>query len=91
MSAMRPEGSVGHEWEVNRCPRCGSVPNVVNAVSHLWRVSRGPGTGSTQVGPFRHTRPPLSGSTTLGSRFSAMEFDQGRVLPGLAHLPLPTN
>jgi hypothetical protein len=35
MSVMRPEGSVGHEWEVDRRPRCGSVLGVVNAASHL--------------------------------------------------------
>jgi hypothetical protein len=36
---MRPEGSVGLEWEVVRRPRCGSVLGVVNGASHLWRVS----------------------------------------------------
>jgi hypothetical protein len=30
MSAMWLEGSVGHEWEVNRLPCYGSVPSVVN-------------------------------------------------------------
>jgi hypothetical protein len=29
MSAMRPEGFVGHEWEAGRRWRCGSVPDVV--------------------------------------------------------------
>jgi hypothetical protein len=52
MSAMRPEGSVGHEWEVDRCPLYGPVPSVVNAVGHLWRVSLGLGTRSIRVVPF---------------------------------------
>jgi hypothetical protein len=43
MSAIRPEGSVGHEWEADWCPRCGSVPGVVNAASHLCWVSLEPG------------------------------------------------
>jgi hypothetical protein len=69
MSAKRPEGFVGHEWEADRHPRYGSVPSMVNAASHLWRVSLGPGTGSTRVLPFRHAHPPLSGSImpALGS------------------------
>jgi hypothetical protein len=29
MSVVRPERSVGHEWEADRRPRCGSVPGVV--------------------------------------------------------------
>jgi hypothetical protein len=29
MSAMWPEGFVGHEWKVDRCLRCGSVLSVV--------------------------------------------------------------
>jgi hypothetical protein len=37
MSAMRSEGSVGHEWEAGRRPRHGSVPGAVNATSHLWQ------------------------------------------------------
>jgi hypothetical protein len=41
MSAMRPEGSVGHEWEADWRPRYGSVPDVVNMASHLWRVRPG--------------------------------------------------
>jgi hypothetical protein len=57
MSAMRPEGSVGHEWEADRRTRCGSVLGMVNAGSHLWRVSPRPDTGSTQVVSFRHARP----------------------------------
>jgi hypothetical protein len=34
-SAMRPEGSIGHEWEADRHPRYDSVLGVVNAASHL--------------------------------------------------------
>jgi hypothetical protein len=77
MSAMRPEGSVGQEWEANRCPRCGSAPDVVNAASHLWRVGRRSGTGSSQVVPFRPARRPLSGSTTLVPGLGAAGFDRG--------------
>jgi hypothetical protein len=39
MSTMRLEGSIGHEWEANRHPCCGSMSGVVNAANHLWRVS----------------------------------------------------
>jgi hypothetical protein len=39
MSDMWPDDSVGHEWEADQCPRCGSVPGMVNAGSHLWQVS----------------------------------------------------
>jgi hypothetical protein len=46
MSAMRLEGSVGHEWEADKHPLCGPVPSVVNAAGHLWRVSLGLGAGS---------------------------------------------
>jgi hypothetical protein len=35
MSAMHIEGAIGHEWEADRRPRCGSVPGVVNPTSHL--------------------------------------------------------
>jgi hypothetical protein len=42
-SYVRPEGSVGLEWEADRRPRCGSVLGVVNTASHLWQVSSGPG------------------------------------------------
>jgi hypothetical protein len=52
MSAMRLDGSVGHEWEADRRPRCGSVPGVVNAAWYLWRVSLGPGARSNRVVPF---------------------------------------
>jgi hypothetical protein len=91
MSAKRPEGFVGHEWEANRHPRYGSVPSMVNAASHLWRVSLGPGTGSTRVLPFRHAHPPLSGSIIPGPGLGATGFDRGRVLPGLVCLPIPTD
>jgi hypothetical protein len=49
---MRPEGSVGHEWEADRRSGCGSVLGVVNAVSHLWWASTGPDAGYTRVVPF---------------------------------------
>jgi hypothetical protein len=84
MSAMRPEGSVSHEWEADRCPRCDSVLGVVNAAGHLWRISLWPGTRSTRVVPFRHTCPPLSGSATPNPRLGALGFDWGQVRPGLA-------
>jgi hypothetical protein len=51
MSAMRPEGLVGHEWKADRCPCYDSVPGMVNAASHLWRVSPEPGAGPTQPVP----------------------------------------
>jgi hypothetical protein len=35
MSALRPEGFVGHEWEADRCLRCDLVLDVVNVVGHL--------------------------------------------------------
>jgi hypothetical protein len=91
MSAKRPEGSVGHEWEADWRPRYGSVPDVVNVASHLWWVRPGLGAGSTRVVPFRHIRPPLSGSATPNPGLDATRFDLGQVLPGLAHLHLPTD
>jgi hypothetical protein len=75
MSAMWPEGSIGHEWEADRRPRYGSVPIVVNAASLLWWVNPGPGAGSTRVVLFRHTRPPLSGSATPGPELGVVGFD----------------
>jgi hypothetical protein len=42
-------GHVDHEWEADRCPRCGLVPGVVNVASHLWWVSSGPDAKSTRV------------------------------------------
>jgi hypothetical protein len=88
---MRPKWFVGHEWEADRCPCCGLELGLVNATSHLWQVSQEPGAGSTQVVPFRHAHPPLLGSATPGPRLGAAGFDWGQVLPGLAHLPLPTD
>jgi hypothetical protein len=35
MSALRPEGFVGYEWEADRRLRCGSVSGIVNETSHL--------------------------------------------------------
>jgi hypothetical protein len=35
MSALRLEGFVGHEWEVDRRLRCGSMPDTDNAAGHL--------------------------------------------------------
>jgi hypothetical protein len=86
MSAMRPEGSVGHEWKADRHPRCGSVPGAVNATSHLWWVSSVPDAGSNQVVPFRHARPPLSGSTTPKPGLDAVRFERGRILSGLTYM-----
>jgi hypothetical protein len=40
MRVMRPEGTVGHEWEANRRPCCGSVPGMVNAASLMAGQSR---------------------------------------------------
>jgi hypothetical protein len=85
---MWPEGSVGHEWKAGRHQCCGLVPDVVNATSHLWRVSPRPGVGSTQVVPFRQTRPLLSGSAMPGPGLGDTGFDRERVLPRLAHLLL---
>jgi hypothetical protein len=44
---MRPEEPVGHEWEADRRPLCGSMLGMVKAASHLWWVSPGLGAGST--------------------------------------------
>jgi hypothetical protein len=52
MSAMRPEGFVRHEWEVDRRPCRGSVPGVVNATNYLRRVSLALGKGSTRGIPL---------------------------------------
>jgi hypothetical protein len=35
MSAMRPEGSLGHGWEADRRPHYGLVPDVINAANNL--------------------------------------------------------
>jgi hypothetical protein len=35
MSALRPKGFVGHEWEANKHLRYGLVPDIVNTTSHL--------------------------------------------------------
>jgi hypothetical protein len=59
MSAMRPKGSVGHEWKADQRLRCGLVPGMVNTTNHLWRVSPGLGVGSTRVVPFRQIRALL--------------------------------
>jgi hypothetical protein len=59
MSAMRPKGFIGHECEVDRCPCCGSVLDVVNAANYLRRVSLGSSAGTTRVVPFRTPTPPL--------------------------------
>jgi hypothetical protein len=91
MSAMRPEGSVCHEWKAGRHPRCGLVPDAINATSHLWWVSPGPSAGSIQVVPFRHAWPPLSGSTTPKPGLDAARFDRGQVLSGLTYMPLLTD
>jgi hypothetical protein len=77
MNAMWPKGSVGHEWEVDRHRHCGLMQVVVNATSHLWQVSSGPGVGSTRAVPFRHTQPPLSGSTTPDPLLGAMGCNRG--------------
>jgi hypothetical protein len=52
MSAMQPEGSVGHEWEADRPPHCGLAPGVVNVAWHLWRVSLGQARDPLQWFPF---------------------------------------
>jgi hypothetical protein len=63
----------------------------LNAVDYLWWVSLGLGTGSTRVVPFRHVWSPLSGSATPDLGLGATRFDQGWILLGLTHPPLPTN
>jgi hypothetical protein len=35
MSALRPEGFVGHEWEADRRLHRGSLPSIVNVSGHL--------------------------------------------------------
>jgi hypothetical protein len=52
---------------------------------------QGRGVGSTQVVPFRHTCPLLSGSAMPGPGLDAAGFDRRRVLPGLSCLSLPTD
>jgi hypothetical protein len=52
MSAMQPEGFVGHEWEADRRPRCGLALGVVNVASHLWRVSLGRAQDPLKWFPF---------------------------------------
>lgn len=42
-------GFVGHEWEMDWCPRSASVRDVVNEASHLLRVSPRPEPGSTRL------------------------------------------
>jgi hypothetical protein len=92
MSVIRPEGSVGHDWEADLRPRYGSVPGMINVVvSHLWWVSPRLGAGSTRVAPFQHTQLPLPGPAMPSPRLGAAGFDQGWDLPGLAHLPLLTD
>jgi hypothetical protein len=89
MSVMRSEGSVGHEWEADRRPRCGSVPVVVNTTSHLWRTS--PDRVRDPLDWFPYDTPDLPCQAlpcpTPGSmpRVST----GGGVLLGLAHLSLP--
>jgi hypothetical protein len=91
MSAMRSEGSIGHDLEADRCTRCCSVPGMVNAVIHLWQVSPGPGVGSTRVIPFQHAHPPSLGSAMLGARARCRGVRPGRVLPVLVCLPFLTD
>jgi hypothetical protein len=43
MSALRPEGFVGHEWEADQCLRCGLTP------AQLMRVVIYDGSVSGQV------------------------------------------
>jgi hypothetical protein len=51
----------------------------------------GPGARSIRVVPFRHARPLLSGSFMPDPGLGAVRFNQGWVLPGLAHLPILTD
>jgi hypothetical protein len=90
MSAMRPEGFVGHEWEANRHPRCGSVLGVVNAASYLRQISLGRARDPLEWFPSDMPHPPVSfGHARPG--LGAVGFDRGRVLSGLTYPPLPTN
>jgi hypothetical protein len=59
MSALQPDGIVGHEWEMDQHICHGSMPSVVNVVGHLWQVGLGPGEGSTRVVSIWLARPPV--------------------------------
>jgi hypothetical protein len=75
MSAMRPEGFVGHEGGVDRLLHCGSVPGVVKCGRLFMAGNSRPGAGSTRVIPFRQAQPPLSGSATPDPGLGAAGFD----------------
>jgi hypothetical protein len=91
INASQSEVLIGHEWEADRHRVVARCQALLNAIDYLWRVSLGPVTRSTRVVPFRHARPPLSGSATPDLGLGAVGFDRGRVLSGLTHPPLPTN
>jgi hypothetical protein len=74
MSAMRPDGSAGHEWEAEQWPHCGSVPDVVNVTNHLWRVSLASSANplewfpsDTPVLPYQAPPSSVLGSVPRGS------------------------
>lgn len=75
MSAMGPEVLVGYEWEVDRRCIVARCHVWLNVVDYLWRVSLGSSAGFIRVVPFRHARPPLSGSTMPDPGLGATRFD----------------
>jgi hypothetical protein len=88
MSAMRIEGSVGHDWEADRRSCRGSVPSVVNATGYLRQASLGLDMGSTRVVSLRHAWPLVPGSSMPDLGLGVVWLDRGQVLLGLTYLPL---
>jgi hypothetical protein len=91
INVLQSEVLIGHEWEADRRRDVARCQALLNAIGYLLRVSLGLGTRSTRVVPFRHARPPLSGSATPDPGLGVVGFDRGRVLSGLTHPPVPTN
>jgi hypothetical protein len=79
INAPQSEGFVGHEWEVQWCLRCGSIPCIVNVADHLWWVSLGTSMRSTRVVSL-DTPGPLSGFATSDPGLGATGFARGGCL-----------
>lgn len=59
MSALQPEGLIGHQWEADWRLYRGSAPGVANAFGYLRWVSHELGEASTQVVSLWFARPPI--------------------------------